>query len=123
MSEEFLMNNSTFLPAHRGVTWAAAAVLGLSAAVLLPGCSGGGGGQSYADELGMEGAIPIAYVKRVNTIGMNPTNGAPSAPGGDLMVRELSSPSAKEHNLTEKITQGQGDASDPEVSYNGKKII
>jgi hypothetical protein len=121
MREEILMNNNVFLPARRGVAWAAAAALGLSAAVLLPGCSGGG--KSDADELGLEGAVPIAYVKRVNTIGMNPTNGAPSAPGGDLMVRELSSPSAAEHNLTESITQGQGDASDPEVSYNGKKIL
>ena len=54
---------------------------------------------------------------------MNPTDGAPSAPGGDLMVREKSSPSAPEHNLTAQFTQGKGDASDPEVSYDGKKIV
>ena len=67
--------------------------------------------------------VPLAYVKRVNTLGMNPTDGTPSAPGGDLMVREKSSPSAPEHNLTRKFTQGKGDASDPEVSYDGKKIV
>jgi hypothetical protein len=65
----------------------------------------------------------VAYVMRVNTLGMNPTNGAPSAAGGDLMIREKSSPSAPEHNITAQFTQGQGDASDPEVSYDGKKII
>jgi hypothetical protein len=65
----------------------------------------------------------VAYTKRVNTIGANPTNGSPSAPGGDLIVREKSSPSAVEHNLTARFTQGNGDASDPEVSYDGKKIV
>jgi hypothetical protein len=95
--------------------------LGLGAAVVLSGCSGSG--KSDADSLSTEGAVPIAFVKRVNTIGANPTNGAPSAPGGDLMVKELSSPGATEHNLTADITQGKGDASDPEVSYNAKKII
>ena len=39
------------------------------------------------------------------------------------MLREKSSPSAPEHNLTAAITQGQGDASDPEVSYDGKKVV
>lgn len=104
----------------RRAAWAAAA-LGLLAAAVLPGCSGSD--KSDEDSLSIEGAVPIAYVKRVNTLGVNPTNGAPSAPGGDLMVKEMSSPSATEHNLTESITQGNGDASDPEVSYNGKKII
>jgi len=104
---------------HRAA-WAAAA-FGLIATVALPGCSGSG--KSDEDSLSIDGAVPIAYVKRVNTLGMDPTNGAPSAPGGDLMVKEMSSPSATEHNLTESITQGNGDASDPEVSYNGKKII
>jgi hypothetical protein len=53
----------------------------------------------------------------------NPTNGAPSAPGGDLIIREKSSPSAPEINVTASYTQGQGDVSDPEVSYDGKKIV
>jgi hypothetical protein len=98
-------------------------LLGLAAAVL-PGCSGSGSGsKSDEDDLSMEGAVPIAYVKRVNTLGANPTNGAPFAAGGDLMVKEMSAPGAIEHNLTAEITQGKGDASDPEVSYNGKKIV
>ena len=73
--------------ARRLVVVAATTALGLSAAVLLPGCSGGGSGNANPDETAVEGAVPIAYVKRVNTLGMNPTNGAPSAEGGDLMVR------------------------------------
>jgi hypothetical protein len=110
--------------ALRRVAWAASVVLGLAAATVLPGCSGSGSSaKSDEDSLSIEGAIPIAYVKRVNTLGANPTNGAPFAAGGDLMVKELSSPSATEHNLTSAITQGKGDASDPEVSYNGKKIV
>ena len=109
--------------ALRRSAWAAAALLGLAAAAALPGCSGSGSSTSSEDTLSMEGAIPIAFVKRVNTLGANPTNGAPFAAGGDLIVKELSAPGAIEHNLTEQITQGQGDASDPEVSYNGKKIV
>ncbi|MBT9598350.1 MAG: hypothetical protein IV094_20375 [Vitreoscilla sp.] len=113
------MTHASRIGASR-LAWAALAAA-LFAGLALPGCSGSG--KSEEDSLSIEGAVPIAYVKRVNTMGMNPTNGAPSAPGGDLMVKEMSSPSAKEHNLTEDITQGNGDASDPEVSYDGKKII
>jgi Hydrazine synthase alpha subunit middle domain len=86
----------------------------------LAACSGNGGSENT---LAVAGDVPIAYVKRVNTLGMNPTDGAPSAPGGDLMLREKSSASAPEYNLTARFTQGAGDASDPEVSYDGKKII
>ena len=82
-----------------------------------------GSGSDGSDNVTVEGDVAIAYAMRPSTVNMNPTNGAPSAPGGDLMVKEMSSPSATEHNLTESITQGNGDASDPEVSYNGKKII
>lgn len=91
-----------------------------SAAAALAGCSGGGG----ADEtVTVEGDVAIAYVKRSTAIRMNPTDGTPGAPGGDLMIREKSSPSAPEHNLTARFTQGVGDASDPEVSYDGRKIV
>ena len=34
-----------------------------------------------------------------------------------------SSPSAPEYNITTQFTQGVGDASGPEVSYDGKKIL
>ncbi len=97
--------------------WIGAAWLALG----LAGC--GNGSSSDSATVTVAGDVPIAYAMRVNTIGMNPTNGGPSAPGGDLMLREKSSPSASEHNRTAQFTQGKGDAAGPEVSYDGKKIV
>jgi hypothetical protein len=98
--------------------WTGLAALA-AAAVLAAGCGSG----SNDNTVTVNGDVAIAYAKRVNTIGLNPTDGAPSAPGGDLIVREKSSPSASEINVTASITQGNGDVSDPEVSYDGKKIV
>jgi hypothetical protein len=98
------------------------AALGLAAiaAAVMAGCSGG----STSDgSVTVEGNVPIVYAKRSTTLTINPTNGSPFAAGGDLILREKSSPSAPEHNLTARFTQGVGDASDPEVSYDGKKIV
>jgi hypothetical protein len=103
-----------FAPRAQGSLAALAA-----AGLWLAGCSGGGGAD---DTLTVDGDVAIAYAKRANSVQINPTNGAPFAPGGDLIVREKSSPSAPEHNVTRSITQGNGDVSDPEVSYDGKKI-
>jgi hypothetical protein len=103
---------------HTLKTWSALAAAALAAA--LAGC---GSGSSGDDNVTVNGDVPIAYAKRVNTVGLNPTDGAPFAAGGDLMLREKSSPSAAEHNLTAQFTQGKGDVSDPEVSYDGKKIV
>jgi len=102
-----------------GLATIGAVVLGLAIA----GCgnSGGSGGDSAAATLAAD--VPLVYVKRASSLDMNPTDGTPFAAGGDLMLREKSSPSAPEHNLTAGITQGQGDASDPEVSYDGKKVV
>ena len=102
--------------AKRTATWAIALV-----ALALAACNGSGTGSS--DTVTVNGDVPLAYVKRATSVGMNPTDGTNSAPGGDLMLREKSSASAVEHNLTARFTQGQGDASDPEVSYDGKKIV
>lgn len=92
---------------------------GAAACLALAGCSGSGSDSTVT----VQGDVPLAYVKRSTAMSMNPTDGTPSAPGGDLMVREKSSPSAPEHNITASITQGVGDASDPEVSYDGKKLV
>jgi hypothetical protein len=107
---------------HSSVRFAPA-LLGAAAAALLAACgSGSGSGTTVA------GDVPIAYVMRSTTLALNPTDGTNSAPGGDLMLREKSSPSAREHNLTARFTRAadgtpNGDASDPEVSYDGKKIV
>ncbi len=106
---------------HSKIVTLAAAATTLALALALAGC--GSGSSSESGTVTVNGDVAIAYAKRVNSIEANPTNGAPGAPGGDLMVREKSSSSAAEHNLTTRFTQGVGDASDPEVSYNGKKIV
>ena len=92
-------------------------LISAATAALATGCGSGSG------EAVVEGDVPIAYAKRSTTIQANPTNGAPTAAGGDLIIREKSSPSAPEINVTARYTQGQGDVSDPEVSYDGKKIV
>jgi len=98
----------------------------LAGCVLATALSACGGGAS-TDPTAAMGDLPVAYVKRVNTFRMDPLTGAPGSslgnPGGDLMIREASSPSAPEHNITLPFTQGVGDAADPEVSYDGKKIV
>ena len=107
---------ATLMQAHSSrlaVTLAFAAVAGLA------GCSG----SDSTTTLTVAGDVPIAYAKRSTAMRINPTNGAPFVAGGDLMIREKSSPSAREFNVTAPITQGNGDVSDPEVSYDGRKIV
>jgi len=106
---------------HLGGLGALALLMAATTAGLVA-CGAGSNGTDAAT-VTVQGDVPIAYVMRANTISMNPTNGAPSAAGGDLLIREKSSPTAPEHNITAPITQGKGDVSDPEVSYDGKKII
>ena len=95
----------------------------VAAIVCVAGCSGSGSDSDAPSTLTVTGNVPIAYAKRSTSLNVNPTNAAPFAAGGDLMIRELSSPSAREFNVTAAITQGNGDVSDPEVSYDGKKIV
>jgi len=87
------------------------------------GLAGCGSGSTSSAGITASGDVAIAYAMRVNTIGVNPTNGAPTAPGGDLIIREKSSPSAPEHNITAQFTQGAGDVAALDVSYDGKKIV
>nr|WP_295775363.1 hypothetical protein [Rhodoferax sp.] len=90
-------------------------------ATFVAGC--GNGSTDDTKTVTVSGDAPLAYAKRSNTISANPTNAAPSAPGGDILLREKSSVSATEYNITAGYTQGTGDASNPDVSYDGKKII
>src|SRR5262249_44520713 len=78
-------------------------ILAALLAAALAGCSGSGDSE---DTVAVNGDVAIAYAKRVNTLGMNPTDGAPFAAGGDLIIREKSSPSAPEHNITKDYTRG-----------------
>jgi len=89
------------------------------AAIYLGACSQGGN----SDSVTVEGNVPIAYVKRpASTLG-NPTDSIMTGSGGDLYMRDKSSPSGIETNVTGALTQGVGDVSDPEVSFDGTKIL
>jgi len=96
--------------------------LALGLLLTLGGC-GGSDGETANEAVVVEGDFPIVFAKRdVGAVG-NPTDGVIFRPGGDLLMRDLSSPSAQEMNLTAAYTQGQGDVSDPEVSYDGTRIV
>ncbi|HEX4586221.1 MAG TPA: hypothetical protein VH183_15435 [Burkholderiaceae bacterium] len=80
------------------------------------------GSNSDPSTVTVAGDTPIVYAMRSSTVTLNPLTANPFAPGGDLIIREKSSPSAPEHNITAQFTQGQGDVTDPSVSYDGTKI-
>ncbi len=82
-------------------------------------CTGG----SSSDSVTVEGDVAIAYVKRpVSALG-NPTDAVVSGQGGDLYLRDKSSPSGTETNLTGSYTNGRGDVNHPNVSFDGTKIV
>ena len=83
----------------------------------------GSGDNTDSSTVTVAGDVPIAYAMRNNAVTLNPLTGGPFAAGGDLIIREKSSPSAPEHNMTAQFTQGNGDVADPSVSFDGKKIV
>ena len=71
----------------------------------------------------VEGDFSVAFVQRnLDAIG-NPTDGEIYSPGGELLMKDLSSPSSETVNITGDIVQGPHDVSDPEVSYDGKRLL
>ena len=83
----------------------------------LAACTGGG------SSVTVDGDVAVAYVKRpVSALG-NPTDAVVTGQGGDLYVRDKSSPSATETNVTGSYTKGQGDVTHPNVSFDGTKIV
>jgi hypothetical protein len=75
------------------------------------------------DSITVQGDVAIAYVKRpVSALG-NPTDAVTTGQGGDLYVRDKSSPSGTETNITASLTNGQGDVNHPDVSFDGTKIV
>src|SRR6266850_1168760 len=82
-------------------------------------CTGG----SSSDSVTVEGDVAIAYVKRpVSALG-NPTDAVVTGQGGDLYLRDKSSPSSTETNLAGSYTNGHGDVNHPNVSFDGTKIV
>ena len=74
----------------------------------LAACSSGS-----SDSSTVNGDVAIAYVMRPTGSLGNPTDATMFTAGGDLYMREKSSPSAATINITGSLTQGQGDVSDP----------
>ena len=92
-------------------------LIGLVTAALA-GCSGGGG-----DEVVILGDFPVAYVQRQSAAAGSPTEGVRFRAGGDLLVKRVASASAVACNITAGHTRGAGDVSDPEVSYEGDRLL
>lgn len=89
----------------------------------LVACGGGEGSVGNSPAPLFRGDIAIAYVKRPAQAIGNPIDAISDATGGDLFIRDLSSPSAQERNITSSHTLGTGDVSDPEVSFDGERIV
>jgi Hydrazine synthase alpha subunit middle domain/WD40-like Beta Propeller Repeat len=88
------------------------------AVAVLAACTGGS-----SDSITVAGDVAIVYVKRpVQSLG-NPTDAVVTGQGGDLFMRDKSSPSGTETNLTASFTNGQGDVAHPEVSFDGTKVV
>ncbi|MDH5232293.1 MAG: hypothetical protein OEY38_19700 [Gammaproteobacteria bacterium] len=75
------------------------------------------------DPLVLSGEFPIVYVKRSTEDIKEPLKIGEFKPGADLFVRDLSSASIQEKNLTSRLTLGKADVMQPESSYDGKRII
>lgn len=92
---------------------------------VLAGCGSSNSGDSLAIDEGdkSSGDFKIAYVKRsVDSVG-NPTDAGRFRAGGDLFIRDLSAGAADETNITGALTNGTGDVSDLEVSYDGTRLV
>jgi hypothetical protein len=100
--------------------WRAATRLlsGVLILAVLAGCS-----NSASNSVVVQGATPVVFAKRAATALGDPTDSVTFAPGGDLMMLDLASPSAQMVNLTAAYTLGQGDVCDPEVSYDGTRVL
>lgn len=85
----------------------------------LSGCNS----SSTSNSVTVQGNFPVVFAMRSNTVAGNPTDSVEFAPGGDLMMVNLASPSAPMVNLTTEYTQGKGDVCDPEVSYDGTRVL
>lgn len=98
----------------------------VAATLLLLACSSAEQDQVVAD-------LPIAYI--VRPVPIDPDSNPPAMvdpdvrnpiefnAGGDVYIRDSSSPSASARNITSCITGGRGDVKDLESHYDGTKLI
>tara|TARA_B100000745_G_scaffold229142_1_gene153577 strand:+ start:6343 stop:9333 length:2991 start_codon:yes stop_codon:yes gene_type:complete len=83
-----------------------------------------GGGSADNDEAIAEGVdVPVVFVKRKDEALGNPTDGIRFSAGGDLYLLQRATPASKAKNLTGHLTQNEGDVSDPEPSFDGKRVV
>ena len=83
--------------------------LACTAVALAAGPSGCGNSGSSGSTVTVAGDVPLAYVKRSTSISLAPTNGAPSAPGGDLLTLSTvaASPAITWARLEEGLVPGK----------------
>ncbi|MDH5517952.1 MAG: hypothetical protein OEY36_09085 [Gammaproteobacteria bacterium] len=68
-------------------------------------------------------SFPVVYVKRSVRALVQPVDPVSFVAGGDLYWRDAASASAAEKNLTLSETDGHGDVSSPEISFDGSSIV
>jgi len=100
-------------------------ILSLGASSLVAGLAAGCGNSSTdsGGSISAQDNIGVAYVQRSNNLTANPTDARSNNTTGDLYIKEQSVPASSAKNITGAYTNGTGDVSDPEVSYDGKKIV
>ncbi|MEM9101030.1 MAG: hypothetical protein AAGB12_01800 [Pseudomonadota bacterium] len=67
--------------------------------------------------------VAVVYTERRPESVSNPIDGTVFAPGGDLYLISINSPERTRKNLTLEATQGLGDVADPDVSFDGQKVV
>ncbi|MEM8844800.1 MAG: hypothetical protein AAGB35_07120 [Pseudomonadota bacterium] len=106
----------------KGLTQSVIALVSALAILIVTGCGGAGSG---GEEQGViiNGDFALVYAERnMNALG-NPTDGVRFSPGGDLFIKSVSAPLTDSTNLTSSYTQGAGDVSDPDVNFEGNKVV
>jgi len=101
-------------------------IFSLGASGLIAGLAAGCGNSSSTDSGGSISAqdnVGVAYVQRSNNLTANPTDARSNNTTGDLYIKEQSAAASSAKNITSSYTLGAGDVSDPEVSYDGNKIV
>ena len=101
--------------------------------LFISACGTGEGDVGFGDGQGSDPVavdFPIAYVKRPLPVDDQGNLENPDArelitfsPGADLFIRDRSSSSTGDINITSGITQGLGDVRDVEFSFDGDKVI
>lgn len=94
-----------------------------SVALVFPALSSCDAFDFNGENIAPASSFPIVYVKRSVQSLAEPIDPVSFVAGGDLYWRDAASASAEEINLTRTLTNGKGDVSSPEVSYDGSQVV